>query len=648
LVNLANILQQFKEESTSALRTALEKSFPDWATKVSRLSEPPSLELGELSSSIAHEIARQKQSQPQQVAQAICSSIQLKKGSLVAKIESVSGYVNFRLDYKVAASLILAQAIREGSAFGTEKAEHSMRVAVEHTSANPSGPLTMGHARNAVLGDVLARLLKARGHSVNRRFYIDDMGRQVSILTYGYSLLKQPEPQGKADRWLGRLYACTNCAVQIESAKRKLSSGGHLGDEERNRLQRDLDDWIAIAAELQATDGDLLRRIVEAVRADKDPEEAVQDIGRRYEQNEKETVALVRKVTELCLGGIKATLTGMDITFDTWDWESELLWNGYVEKALDRLANLPFAKKEGASVALDVNAILEAYSLRKEFGLSESYEVPELTLARSDGTTLYPTRDIAYSIIKSSDADKVINVIATEQTLPQLQVRLALFALSEQRAALNQIHYAYGLVELPGGIKASKRRAHYVALDDVIEQAKARVEEAMAQRKEVLGPPEAEKTAQNLALGAIRFSLLNVSSMKNMTFTWDRVLSLERNSAPFINYAYTRAGSILRKLGEFPVNADCSLLTHPLELLLVLRIGQMAEVFREAADQLKPEELAVYANTIAEKFHEYYEKVDVIHADTGVKNARAWLVRGVQVVLRNSMELLGVNISERM
>jgi arginyl-tRNA synthetase len=418
--------------------------------------------------------------------------------------------------------------------------------------------------------------------------------------------------------------------------------------EERAELQRKLDEWVGIAAELEATDRELLARVVKAVRAEPDPEKAIQNIGRKYEQNEKETVALVRKVAELCLSGIKATLAEMDITFDTWDWESELLWNGYVEKTLAKLVKLPFAKKEGASVALDVNAILDAYSLRKEFNLSESYEVPSLTLIRSDGTTLYPTRDIAYSIVKSNDSEKVINVIATEQTLPQLQIRLALYALGEQGAARNQIHYAYGLVELPGGIKTSKRRAHYVALDDVIEQTKARVEQTMAQRKEEFGAAESARTIQNIALGAIRFTLLNVNSAKNMTFTWDRVLSLESNSAPFINYAYTRAGSILRKLGEFPKSADCSLLTHPVELLLIFKIGQMTNVFCEAADQLKPEELSGYANSMAEKFHEYYEKVDVIHADADVKNARAWLVRAIQVVLRNSMELLGISVSERM
>jgi arginyl-tRNA synthetase len=645
-----NILQQFRDECLNVLTDSLEKSYPEWVTKIPRLTVPPSLEFGELTSSVGHEIARQTRAQPQQVAQTIAAAIPLRKGSLLASVESVAGYVNFKMDYKIAAPQILASALREGGSFGIEKSEHPLRITVEHTSANPSGPLTMGHARNAILGDVLARLLNSRGHSVKRRFYIDDMGRQVSILAYGYRILKEPEPQGKVDHWFGRLYACTNCAVQVEATKAKLKEigDGEGSDEKRAELQRTLDEWVGIAAELETTDGELLEKVVDAVHSDPDPEKAIQDIGRRYEQNEKETVALVRKVSELCLRGIRATLAEMNIAFDAWDWEGELLWNGLVEKTLARLAKLPFAVKEGASIALDANAILDAYSLRAEFGLSDNYEVPPVTLARSDGTTLYPTRDIAYSMAKFTDADRVINVIASEQTLPQLQIRLALYALGEQKAALNQVHYAYGLVELPGGIKTSKRRAHYVALDDVIQQAKFRVEQTMAQRKEELGEDESNRTIQNIALGAIRFAMLTVNSMKNMTFTWDRVLSLDRNSAPFVNYAYTRAGSILRKVGEFPQNADCSLLTHPLERLLIFKIGQMADVFCEAADQLKPEELSAYVNSMAEKFHEYYEKVDVIHADTDVKNARAWLVRAVQVVLRNSMELLGINVSERM
>jgi arginyl-tRNA synthetase len=643
---LTHAIQEFREECELTLKEAMRKTFPEWAGNLPQLAVPSNLEFGELSSAASHEIGRELGLKPHDVATKISQAIDLNQRNLIAAVEEVSGYLNFRLDYKVAGRMILETVVEQNKDYGVVKTLTSSRISVEHTSANPSGPLTMGHARNSILGDVLARLLKARGHNVTRRFYVDDVGRQVSILAYGYKLLGKPKSQGKVDHWLGRLYACTNCALQIEITKKKLSTVGDDA-EQRLDLQRNLDDWIAVGAELQTADRELFEEVVSAVRSQHDPEKDVEEIGRGYERNAEATSTLVREVANLCLGGIKATLDGMEIEFDTWDWESDLIWSGQVERILRRLLQLPFTSAEGLSSSLDVDAIVKAYSLREHFHLSETYEVPSLTLARSDGTTLYPTRDIAYTIAKFSDSDKVINVIASEQALPQLQIRLALYALGERKAALSLVHYAYGLVELPGA-KMSKRRARFVALDEVIEQAKAKVEATMADRKEKFGEKESGEIIIAIALGAIRFAMLNLNSVKNLTFTWDRVLSLERNSSPFINYAYTRAGSILRKLDQVPRKADTSLLTQPLERLLIFKIGQMPQVFIEAADQLKPEELAAYANSLAEKFHEYYEKVDVIHSSEQVKNARALLVEAVQIALRNSMELLGIRVSERM
>ena len=644
---MPNVLQQFRAECIEALDAALSITYPESSGRQHRLAVPGSLEFGELASSVAHEIARQEGLAPQDVARKIRDAIRLNGKSLIAAVEDAAGYINFRLNYTIAGPLILNAVTMDNETYGLVRVTQSTKVSVEHTSSNPAGPVTMATARNSILGDSLARLCKARGHSVIRRFYVDDVGRQVSILAYGYDLLNRPEPEGKADRWFGRLYACTNCAVQIETTKRKLKAIAGNQSDERTKLQDNLDEWVGIAAELESLDKELLGKLVKTIQLDDDPERAIQELGRKYEENDKETTNLIRTMVERCVEGIKTSLHEIGIDFDKWDWESQLLWDGLVKKTLSRLTQLPFTTPEAGSLVLDPNAIVEAYSLRKQFGLSPNYEVPSLTLVRSDGTTLYSTRDIAYSLVKFKDSDRVINVIASEQTLPQLQIRLALYALGEKEAALNMVHYAYGLVELPG-VKMSKRRAHFITLDEVVEQAKARVDQTLAERKQEIGSEESQQIIRDIAYGAIKFAMLSVNSAKNLTFTWDRVLSLERNSAPFINYAYTRAGSILRKLGKAPNKPDCSLLTHPLEHILLFKVGQLPDAFCEAADQLKPEELATYASAIAEKFHEYYEKVDVIHADEQVKNARAALVASVQVVLRNSMELLGIKLSERM
>jgi arginyl-tRNA synthetase len=642
---LTDVIERFNDECAHALKLALEKTFSEWVEKYQKLSVPPKLDFGQLCSSIAHEIARAKQNTPLEVANTICNAIQFSNDTLISSANVAAGYINFVLNYEKATPLLFDSIFADPEHYGIQQTSKPISIAVEHTSANPSGPLTMGHARNCILGDALSRLLTARGHDVKIRFYIDDVGRQVSILAYGFKLLNMPKPEGKTDVWLGKLYACTNCAIQIESLRRKIDLS--LSESDRREVQKELDEWVGIAAELNESSRDLFTEVTEAVQNRSDPEADIQALGREYEQHEESATQLIRKVSQLALDGIRSTLAEMDISFHIWDWESQLIWDGKVQNVVEQIRKLPFAKIEETSLSLNVNAIVETYSLREKYHLSPNYEVPPLTLIRSDGSTLYTTRDIAYTLLKFVDSEKVINVIASEQTLPQLQIQLALYAMGQQDVSERLIHYAYGLVELPG-TKMSKRRARFVALDDVIDQAKNRVQETIASRGGKIEQDEAIEISKSIALGAIKFALINISSTKNLTFTWDRVLSLERNSAPFINYAYTRAGSILRRLRKEPTIQNLPALNHPLERFLIFKIAQMPLIFCEAADQLKPEELANYANVMAEKFHEYYEKVDVIHAEESVRNARALLVKSIQVVLKNSMKLLGIALTDRM
>ena len=196
--------------------------------------------------------------------------------------------------------MIFKPILADPEHYGIEKTSNPLKVAVEHTSANPSGPLTMGHVRNSILGDALARLLTARGHQVKKRFYVDDVGRQVSILAYGFKLLGEPTPEGKPDTWLGRLYAATNCAVQIETLKKKL--GNTTLEEERAQLQKALDEWTSIAAELSSTHKDIFNTVVQAVQKQNDVEADIQALGREYEANEQEYDRTREKSGATCVG----------------------------------------------------------------------------------------------------------------------------------------------------------------------------------------------------------------------------------------------------------------------------------------------------------------------------------------------------------
>jgi len=510
--------------------------------------------------------------------------------------------------------------------------------------------LHLGHARNSILGDALARVLKARGHKVQTRFYVDDVGKQVAMLAYGYLLLGEPKPVGKPDQWLGLLYACVNCAVQIETLKAELSRrrGTLYPGKESSEITKDLDDWVSVARELESIDPELFHKTVEAVRSRTEPMQEVDQIVMRYEKGDEKTQKLVRAVAEVSLEGIRKTLEEMEITFDEWDWESDLVWTGEVRNSMQKLASTSFAVVDGLSLTLNVDKIARTYGLDKTLGFAEEYEVPPLTLVRSDGTTLYVARDVAYSLRKFRNADIVINVIGSEQKLAQLQLKLALYALGEKQVAENLVHYAYGIVELPG-VKMSKRRARYISFDEIISQAISGAHEKISTREDSLTQEERARISRIVGVAAIKYALLATSSAKTITFTWDRVLSLERNSAPFINYAYTRTRGILTKAGKGLEEADYDALTDPLERLLILEIGKLPSVFAECADNLKPEQIAAYANMLAEKFHEYYEKVTVLRAESpALRAARLMLVRALRVVLANSMNVLGISLSEKM
>jgi len=647
---MPSTLTRFREQCTQALASSVRELYhldlPD-----PMLEEPPSQEFGQLASSISFELAKTLKTSPPEIAKKIAGQIDASGFELIDRVEPAgSGYVNFRLNFSKAAHEILTDTVSAGRNYGLGAIAEPKRVVVEHTSANPSGPLHLGHARNTILGDALARILKARGHKVQTRFYVDDVGKQVAMLAYGYSLLGEPKPVGKPDQWLGLLYACVNCAVQIETLKAEISHLRETSDPEQKiaELSKELDDWTSVARELESIDSALFYRTVEAVRSRTEPMREVEQIVIRYEKGDEKTRSIVRKVAELSLEGIRETLKQMGVMFDEWDWESELVWSGEVRDTMKRLSSTPFAITDGTSLALDVDKIAKTYGLDRALGFAENYEVPRLTLVRSDGTTLYVTRDIAYSIKKFRDADTVVNVIGSEQKLAQMQLKLALYALGAKQIAENLVHYAYGIVELPG-MKMSKRRARYISVDEIINQAFSRAQEKISSREETLSPKDMADISRTVGLAAIKYAMLSTSSTKTITFTWDRVLSLERNSAPFINYAYTRAGGILSKAGEVKEDPDYSALTDPLEHLLILQIGKFPMVFAESADRLKPELIAGYANVIAEKFHEYYERVNVLRAETPkLKAARLMLIRALRVVLANSMTVLGIGLSERM
>ena len=644
-----NPFAEFRQECEAALAFALKKTLPEIKVESLAFSKPPNPDYGQLANSLCFELAKKLNQKPNVLAEQLVKALGKYKFSLVEKVSSVGGYVNFHLDFAKFSRLTLESITQLGSDYGFVKTEKPETIIVEHTSVNPLHPIHIGQARNPMLGDALARILKARGNKVSCHYYIDDVGRQSSVVAYGYAALGKPKPDEKADHFVGKIYTVTSCLVEINRLKKALAVAKAVSNlEELAKLNKELSEWTSIAAELQGKFPTLFEKLLTVIGKDENPEEEINRINRAYEDGEPKAKQLIREVSDLCLNGFRETMKRVEIGYDSWDWESDFVWSGMVSEALQKLKTSPFVYSEGGVLEFDAEKVARTLQLETKLGLSENYEVPTLTLVRADGTSLYTTRDVAYSLWKFGRADKVINVIGMEQSLAQLQLKIALYALGYSKYADNFVHFAYNLVTLPG-YKMSSRRGHYITFDDVLDEAVERAFEEVSKRSPQLSEEEKRKIANFVGLGAVRYALVDVDASKPVIFTWDRVLNFETNSAPYVQYTHARACSILRKAARKPEKAEFELLKERLERELILSLASFPDTFIEATEYLKPNLIADYVNALADKFNTFYNALPVLRAETQeLSDARLALTEAIRTVLHNDLTLIGVVAPEKM
>jgi arginyl-tRNA synthetase len=645
-----NPFTEFRLECQNSLEDALQKLFPKIQIARLSLEKPPSPEFGQLASSLCFELAKQLGEKPLVLVKRLVEALDKSKFSLIEHVTAAGGgYVNFYVDFAKFSALTINSVRHFDTEYGFVKTDKPSEIIVEHTSVNPLHPIHIGQARNPMLGDAIARMLKSIGHTVYRHYYIDDVGRQTAVIAYGYEKLGKPKPDGKPDHFIGKIYTITSCLVEINRLKRELERAKAVSaTEEIMKINRELDDWVSVAAELKEKYPELFELLLEKTSKDEDSEKTINELNRAYETGDEKTKKLIREVSELCLKGFKETLSRAEVFYDSWDWESELVWSNRVRETLEKLKSAPYVFPLGGVLEFDTEKAVQEFGLKKKLGLRESYEVPSLTLVRANGTTLYPMRDIAYTLWKFERAEKVINVIGMEQKLAQLQLKVALHALGYGNYADNFIHFAYNLVTLPG-YKMSSRRGRYITFDEVMDEAVKRAYEEVSKRSPQLSKEEKQNIANFVGMGAVRYALVEVDPSKPVVFTWDRVLNFETNSAPYIQYSHARACSILRKAARKPEKPAYNLLKEKLEREIILALASFPDIFIEAAELLKPNLIADFANALADKFNTFYNALPVIKAKPQeLSDARIALVDAVRIVLRNTLNLIGIVAPERM
>ena len=527
---------------------------------------------------------------PVAIAEKIASAIKAPCG-LIAGVTPLNGYLNFTVDTTALVTDLLTEVAEQGESFGKGKLT-GIRVNVEHTSTNPTGPVHVGRARNPIIGDTLARCLRMRGHDVTTEYYVNDVGKQVVMMSWGVANVTPEEVQKEIEE--------TEKADDRDKVDHRLVYNYRVATKKIHEVP-----------EMEAEIASLLER---------------------FEAGDQEVIDYVKKVAETMLGGINETLASMNVTLDRYTWESKFIANGAAKEIVAKLQNTPYSGKteDGAS-----------YVDLKDFGIHGKNT--KFTFTRSDGTTLYTTRDLAYHMDKFSRADRVIDVLGEDQKLGSQQLCSALQIMGVDRKP-EALFYAF--VSLPEG-RMSTRKGVVVYLDDLIDEAVDRAYAEIQKRRSDLSEEQMQAIARAVGVGAVRYNIVRVGSDKQLVFKWEDALSFDGNSGPYLQYVHARACSILRKAGKFEPCTDGSKLTDEYEIKLAKALARFEAVLKDVDETKRVNMMPAYGHEVAAIFNQFYAAVPVLQA-SDAREARLTLVEATRVVLKNVLWCLGIESPEEM
>ena len=531
---------------------------------------------------------------PQAIADELAAAIE--PSGLISAVTSTNGYLNFNIDPVAMVKGTLDEIVSKGSDFGSLPAS-GLRVNVEHTSTNPTGPIHVGRARNPIIGDTLARCLKKCGHEVTTEYYVNDVGKQVVVLTWGVNNVSDEDAEAEREE--------------------------HARTIGQNEKERDKTDHRLVANYRVAN---------KRLKEDESVQHEISEMLRGCEAGYRKVIDTVRHTAEIMLGGLKETLGNINVVLDRYTWESDYIADGSARDVVERLKGSKYAgETEDGAWYVDL----------KDFGIQGKNT--KFTFTRSDGTTLYTTRDLAYHLDKFSRADRVIDVLGEDQKLGSKQLCSALEILGNEKMP-EPLFYAF--VSLPEG-KMSTRSGVVVYLDDLIDESVARAYEEIRSRRSDMSEEKMREIARIVGIGAVRYNIVRVQPEKQFVFKWEEALNFDGNSGPYLQYVHARACSMLRQAGSFEHDTDPSKLTDPLEVKLVKTLSKYEEVLKAAGNGKRVHMLPAYGHELAVAFNQFYAAVSVLDAGPR-KDARLTLVECTKVVLADVLNCLGMGAPEEM
>jgi arginyl-tRNA synthetase len=517
------------------------------------------------------------------------------------RIEAAKGYLNASFDTSTYASQVVGEAIRLGTEYG-RGAPQSERVMVEYAQPNTHHSFHIGHLRNAVLGESLARLFEFSGYPVIRASYPGDIGLGVITCVWAYRRFhngQEPEGVHERGRWLAKIYHESHTLLTPQ--------------------------------ENETPEQSALRQQYEA---------EVREIYRRWDSGDPEIREVWQRTRQWSLDELADILNMLDIRMDVFFFESEA--DAPAKEIVEELVRRGIAEDERAAAGPVLVRIDEKLGLAQE-------KYRTAVLLRQDGTTLYLAKDLALARLKFEKygVDRSVYVVDSRQSL-HLQQAFKILELYGFPQAARCHHLAYGFVSLPEGAMSS-RRGNVVYFLDVLEEADQRVLTIIAEKNPDLPEARRAEVSRTIGLGALTYAMLSVDNRKDIVFEWDRALNFDGQTAPYIQNAHVRANSILRKAGELPRQAQFDYALTPEEIDLIDRVSRLPEVVRQAAEGYKPLILANYAYDLAKSFHGFYHEVPVLAAgEPEIRDARLRLTAACRQTLANALWLLVVRAPEVM
>ena len=561
---------KFKNEVSSILSIALEKA--GFETEDIALSDSPH---ADIASSVAFKLAPKYRRSPKEISEIIYTNIKIPPDSYVDRAEMKGPYINFFVSRPFLNETVLS-VLLEREEFGT--LSNRGKIILEHTSANPDGPLHIGHIRNSVIGDTLARILKRAGYDVETQYYINDMGRQIAVVVWGLSNFKFDDTK-KKDHAIAEVY---------------INANKSLVDEKEHSPEVDM-------------------------------------LMKKYETGDHEIIGKFKDAIEAAMEGIKESLLRINIHHDKFVWESRFVRSGEVNRMIERIKETGRADIKDGALMVDL----------KNEGIQKS-----LVIQRSDGTSLYTTRDLTYHEWKASHCDRMIDILGADHKLisSQLKAVLGILGLTQPEIVI------FEFVSLPEG-SMSTRRGVFISADELLDQVEKAAYEEVNKKRPETDEEFKKKVAAFVSIGAVRYDIIHVSPEKATTFDWKEALDFEKQGAPFIQYAHARACSILKNAqaeGITYENYDPNILLEEQEIALIKKLASFGSIIDNSARELKPNLVAIYARELADAFNQFYRYIPVLGAEPELRTARLALVDCSRIVLANALDTLGITAPESM